>query len=85
VEEGNSLLYTYRATDDNDEDGHSLSELLGILTVKGIEISDLFSQKSSLEEIFVSLLEQVGSSEQVKLEKSSEAKKKIKEFGKEER
>ena len=55
-DDGAALLYTYDKTGEGDEDGHSLSELLGILTVKGIKIRDLTSQKSSLEEIFVSLL-----------------------------
>src|SRR5699024_9152950 len=55
-DDGEALLYTYHNAGDEDEDGHSLSELLGILTVKGIKIRDLVSQKSSLEEIFVSLL-----------------------------
>lgn len=56
VDDGEALLYTYHKTGEEDEDGHSLSELLGILTVKGIKIRDVSSQKSSLEEIFVSLL-----------------------------
>ena len=56
LDDGAALLYTYHKTAEDDEDGHSLSELLGILTVKGIKIRDLISQKSSLEEIFVSLL-----------------------------
>ena len=61
VDDGAALLYSYRKTAEDDEDGHSLSELLGILTVKGIKIRDLVSQKSSLEEIFVSLLSNLDS------------------------
>ncbi|WP_432787137.1 putative ABC transporter ATP-binding protein YadG [Oligella sp. MSHR50489EDL] len=57
VDNGQSLLYTYHKDGEPGEAGHSLSELLGLLTVKGIEILDLTSQKSSLEEIFVSLLD----------------------------
>ena len=61
VDDGSALLYTYDKTGEEDEGGYSLSELLGILTVKGIKIRDLVSQKSSLEEIFVSLLANLGS------------------------
>lgn len=61
VDDGAALLYSYRKTAEDDEDGHSLSELLGVLTVKGIKIRDLVSQKSSLEEIFVSLLSNLDS------------------------
>ncbi|MDO5667197.1 MAG: ABC transporter ATP-binding protein [Alcaligenaceae bacterium] len=57
VDNGQTLLYTYHTDGEAKTDGHSLSELLGMLTVKGVEILDLTSQKSSLEEIFVSLLE----------------------------
>lgn len=57
VDNGQTLLYTYHKDGEAEADGHSLSELLGMLTVKGVEILDLTSQKSSLEEIFVSLLE----------------------------
>lgn len=58
VDNGHGLLYSYHKMGETDASGHSLSELLGMLTVKGIEILDLQSKKSSLEEIFVSLLEE---------------------------
>ncbi|NLA88586.1 MAG: ABC transporter ATP-binding protein [Alcaligenaceae bacterium] len=57
IANGKCLLYNYHKTGEADEEGHSLSELLGMLTVKGIEFRDLLTKKSSLEEIFVSLLE----------------------------
>lgn len=64
VDNGQSLLYTYHKDGEPGEAGHSLSELLGLLTVKGIEILDLTSQKSSLEEIFVSLLDNQAAQDQ---------------------
>lgn len=58
VDNGQSLLYTYHQDGDvANQDGASLSELLSLLSANNIEILDLISQKSSLEEIFVSLLE----------------------------
>lgn len=61
IDDGRTILYSYHDSAEDAEESHSLSELLGILTVKGIKIRDVFSHKSSLEEIFVSLLENVDS------------------------
>lgn len=58
-DDGCQLIYNYNTTSETDSEEHSLSELLGILTVKGIKIADMESQTSSLEEIFVSLLDEL--------------------------
>ncbi|WP_339897249.1 ABC transporter ATP-binding protein [uncultured Gilvimarinus sp.] len=54
AEDGNSLIYTYSSA----EADSGISQLLGQLQQAGIEYHDLQTRQSSLEEIFVSLVEE---------------------------
>jgi len=53
-EDGNKLILTYDAQADND-----ISDMLDTLKSSGIRPKDIFSRQSSLEEIFIELVEAV--------------------------
>lgn len=53
-DDGNKLILTYDAQADND-----ISEMLDSLKANGIRPKDIFSRQSSLEEIFIELVEAV--------------------------
>ena len=53
-EDGNKLILTYDAQADND-----ISDMLDSLKSSGIRPKDIFSRQSSLEEIFIELVEAV--------------------------
>jgi ABC-2 type transport system ATP-binding protein len=53
-EDGNKLILTYDAQADND-----ISDMLDTLKSSGIRPKDIFSRQSSLEEIFIELVESV--------------------------
>ena len=52
--EGYELIYTYDGS--QEEDGHAISELLTVLEREGITFKDLNTRQSSLEDIFVDLV-----------------------------
>ncbi|MDQ7729098.1 ABC transporter ATP-binding protein [Halomonas sp. SpR8] len=52
--EGHELVYTYDGS--QEEDGHAISELLTALEREGITFKDLNTRQSSLEDIFVDLV-----------------------------
>lgn len=52
--EGNELIYTYDGS--QEEDGQAISELLTALAREGITFKDLNTRQSSLEDIFVDLV-----------------------------
>jgi len=51
-DEGNKLILTYDASDDTD-----ISEMLDTLKASGIRPKDIYSRQSSLEEIFIELVD----------------------------
>ncbi|CDG53548.1 MULTISPECIES: ABC transporter ATP-binding protein [Halomonadaceae] len=52
--EGHELIYTYDGS--QEEDGHAISELLTALEREGVTFKDLNTRQSSLEDIFVDLV-----------------------------
>jgi ABC-2 type transport system ATP-binding protein len=58
IDQGNTLVYTF----DTQKEHTGISELLRLLDKLGIDFKDLHSSQSSLEEIFVSLVEDKGAS-----------------------
>ncbi|MGO2392854.1 MAG: ABC transporter ATP-binding protein [Halomonas sp.] len=54
--EGHELIYTYDGR--QEEDGHSMSELLSALEREGVAFKDLNTRQSSLEDIFVDLVKE---------------------------
>ncbi|MGP9568203.1 ABC transporter ATP-binding protein [Halomonas sp. AOP5-B2-8] len=54
--EGHELIYTYDGR--QEEDGHSMSELLSTLEREGVAFKDLNTRQSSLEDIFVDLVKE---------------------------
>lgn len=56
IDQGNTLVYTF----DTQKEHTGISELLRLLDKLGIDFKDLHSSQSSLEEIFVSLVEDKG-------------------------
>ncbi|MBF8221087.1 ABC transporter ATP-binding protein [Halomonas sp. 328] len=56
-EEGYALIYRYDSAANNGE-GSGIAELLGALKEAGIRYSDLHTRQSSLEDIFVSLVQE---------------------------
>lgn len=57
AEEGYALIYRYDS-DANNGEGSGIAELLGALKEAGIRYSDLHTRQSSLEDIFVSLVQE---------------------------
>ena len=51
-DEGKKLILTYDAQDNND-----ISEMLDTLKASGIRPKDIYSRQSSLEEIFIELVD----------------------------
>ncbi|GED22940.1 ABC transporter ATP-binding protein [Halomonas halmophila] len=60
AEDGHALVYTYDASRQGDPEGDpaAIAELLAALQAAGIHFKDLHTRQSSLEEIFVSLVQE---------------------------